>query len=68
MNGAILSLCGGLLALGLLGLVHSQLRDALNFPPLLMEIQFLPLHMALALVLIPMLMGMAASWLAVRGQ
>ena len=68
VNGAILSLCGGLLALGLLGLVHSQLRDALNFPPLLMEIQFLPLHMALALVLIPMLMGMAASWLAVRGQ
>ena len=68
VNGAIVSLCGGLLALGLLGLVHSQLRDALNFPPLLMEIQFLPLHMALALVLIPMLMGMAASWLAVRGQ
>ena len=68
VNGAIISLCGGLLALGLLGLVHSQLRDALNFPPLLMEIQFLPWHMALALALIPMLMGMAASWLAVRGQ
>ena len=68
VNGAILSLCGGLLALGLLSLVHSQLRDALNFPPLLMEIHFLPTHMALALVLIPMLMGMAASWLAVRGQ
>ena len=68
VNGAILSLSGGLLALVLLRLIHWQIRDVLNFPPLLMEIQFLPWHMALALVLAPMLMGMAASWLAVRGQ
>lgn len=68
VNGAILSLSGGLLALVLLRLIHWQIHDVLNFPPLLMEIQFLPWHMALALALIPMLMGMAASWLAVRGQ
>ena len=68
VNGAILSLSGGLLALVLLRLIHWQIHDVLNFPPLLMEIQFLPWHMALALVLIPALMGMVASWLAVRGQ
>lgn len=68
VNGAILSLSGGLLALALLRLIHWQIHDVLNFPPLLMEIQFLPWHLALALVLTPALMGMAASWLAVRGQ
>lgn len=68
INGAILSLFGGLLALGLLSLVHGQVRDALNFPPLLMEIHFLSWQLMLVLVLAPTAMGIAASWLAVRGR
>ena len=68
INGAILSLSGGLLALGLLRLIHMQVRDVLNFPPLLMEIQFLPLELSFALVFAPTVMGMVASWLAVRRQ
>lgn len=68
LNGVILSLSGGLLALGLLRLVHAQLHDALNFPPLLMEIRFLPWELGLALLLVPALTGAAASWLAVRSQ
>jgi cell division transport system permease protein len=68
INGATLSLSGGLLALGLLFLVHMQVHDVLNFPPLLMEIQFLPWQLMLALLLAPTCMGIAASWLAVRGQ
>lgn len=68
INGALLSLSGGLLALGLLRLIHMQVHDALNFPPLLMEIQFLPLPLALGLLIAPTLMGIASSWLAVRGR
>jgi cell division transport system permease protein len=68
VNGAFLSLVGGLLALGMLRMIHAQVYNVLNFPPLLMEIQFLSWHLALALVLAPTLMGIAASWLAVRNQ
>ena len=68
INGALLSLGGGALALCLLRLIHTQIHDVLNFPPLLMEIRFLPWELAVALVVVPVLMGMAASWLAVRGQ
>ena len=67
-NGALLGFFGAFLALGLLSVVHAQIHDVLNFPPLLMEIRFLPWGLALALVTIPTFMGMAASWLAVRGR
>ncbi|MDR1359446.1 MAG: permease [Deltaproteobacteria bacterium] len=66
-GGAVLGLAGGALALGMLRLVHAQIRDALNFPPLFVEIVFPPQEFCLALVLVPALTGMAASWLAVRG-
>jgi cell division transport system permease protein len=66
-GGAFLGLAGGALALGLLRLVHLQIRDVLNFPPLLVAIPFPPQEFCLALVLIPAFTGMAASWLAVRG-
>lgn len=67
VTGGLLGLIGGALALLLLVFVHSQIHSVLNFPPLLMEIRFLPLELCLALTLVPALMGMAASWLAVRG-
>jgi cell division transport system permease protein len=66
VGGCLQGLGGGLLALGLLALLHRQIRDVLNFPPLLMQIYFPPWPSAMALVLVPMLMGGIASWLAVR--
>ena len=66
VSGGLTGLIGGALGLGLLALAHSQLRHALYFPPLLMEVHFLPHNLCLALVLVPCLTGMAASWLAVR--
>lgn len=66
VNGALQGLIGGSIALILLALIHTQLRDALNFPPLMMEVQFLSLGLCLCLVLVPAVMGMLASWLAVR--
>lgn len=67
-SGALLGFGGGGMALALLKLVHTQIGDALNFPPLLMEIRFPGWSLAVSLVLIPGLMGAAASWLAVRRQ
>jgi cell division transport system permease protein len=66
VSGAVVGLGGSLMAMGMLDLVHSRVRDALNFPPLLMEIRFPPMEMLVALVLVPTLMAAAASWLAVR--
>ena len=66
VGGCLQGLGGGLLALGLLTLLPGQIRDMLNFPPLLMQIYFPPWPMAVALVLVPALMGGVASWVAVR--
>lgn len=65
-GAATTGLGGGLLALGFLKLLHWQIRDVLNFPPLLMEIRFLPPGLALALVLAPMITAALAARLAVR--
>lgn len=66
VGGALQGVLGGVFALVLLRLVHMQVRDVLNFPPLLMEIRFVSWEPALALVLVPTLMGIAAAWTAVR--
>jgi len=68
ISGAIIGLSGGAVATGLLVLVHRQIKDVLDFPPLLMEIQFPPAPMLIALVAVPTLMAALASWLAVRGH
>jgi cell division transport system permease protein len=68
VSGGLIGFSGGCIALCLLRLLHSQIRDVLNFPPLLMQIYFLPWPLAAALVIIPTLMAVMASWLAVRGQ
>jgi cell division transport system permease protein len=67
VGGAVLGLAGGALALALLRLLHMYIHDALNFPPLLVEILFPPNEFCLALALVPAFTGMVASWLAVRG-
>lgn len=66
VGGAVQGAAGGGLALGLLHLMHSQIRDVLNFPPLLMEIRFLPWELCALLVAVPALMGIVGSWVAVR--
>ncbi|MDL2291496.1 permease [Desulfovibrio sp. OttesenSCG-928-F20] len=68
VGAAATGLGGGLLALGCLKLLHWQIHDALNFPPLLMEIRFVTPGLALALVLAPMLTAAIAARLAVRDQ
>ncbi|MDL2316171.1 permease, partial [Desulfovibrio sp. OttesenSCG-928-A18] len=50
VSGAALGFLGSLIAVLLLFLVYWQIRDALNFPPLLMEIRFLSLRFLLLLV------------------
>ena len=66
VGGAVLGFTGGGLALALLHFMHLQIRHVLNFPPLLMEIRFLPWELALLLVAVPTLMGIIGSWVAVR--
>jgi len=66
VGGCLQGLAGGGLALGLLYLVHGQIRDVLNFPPLLMQVYFPPWPLCLALIIVPAFMGGLASWLAVR--
>ena len=68
VSGGLLGFFGGSIALCLLRLLHFQIRDVLNFPPLLMQIAFLPWPMAASLVLVPTLMASLSSWLAVRGR
>ena len=66
VGGALQGIFGGGLALALLGLMHSQVRDVLNFSPLFMEIRFVSWEAALALLLGPTFMGIVAAWTAVK--
>lgn len=68
VSGTIVGIGGGLLAMGVLWLMHSRIKDVLNFSPLLMEIRFPPTAMIVAVVLVPALMAAIASWIAVRKQ
>ena len=65
VSGAAQGFFGGCFALTLLHFVHIHIKDVLNFPPLLMEIRFLPLELAALLVLVPTGMGILGSWTAV---
>ena len=66
MNGALQGFLGGLAALILLKFTQMSLSEMLNFPPLSFLIEFLPFRQILLLLLLPALVGMAASWLAAR--
>ncbi|CAK7001125.1 MAG: Cell division protein FtsX [Desulfovibrio sp.] len=66
VGGATQGFLGGCFALALLHFVHSHIKDVLNFPPLMMEIQFLPFPIAALLLIVPMLMGVVGAWTAVR--
>lgn len=66
VSGAAQGFLGGCFALTLLRFVHVHIRDALNFPPLMIEIQFLPPGLVILLLLVPTLMGVLGSWTAVK--
>lgn len=65
-GGAAQGLVGGGLALVLLKLAQSGVREALNFPPLFISIVFLPAGHGLGMVLAVGLVGAAGSWMALR--
>ncbi len=66
VGGAVQGLLGGLLALGLLKLVHLGLQNTLNFPPLWIQIPFLSLHEILGMFGVLMLVGIVSSFVALR--
>lgn len=65
-GGFIQGLVGSMSGIGLLMLVHSFTAEALNFPPFLIQIQFLPYDQLGMLVGAVTLVGMASSWVAVK--
>lgn len=66
IGGAVQGFFGGVLGLFLAWLCYTQLKPLFNFPPLLSELVFIPLHEAILLIVIPMCMGIIGSFFAVR--
>ncbi len=65
-GGFIQGLLGSGSGIGLLAAVHSVTAEALNFPPFLIEIQFLPYDQIALLAGCVTLVAMASSWVAVK--
>lgn len=65
-GGFIQGLIGSLSGIGLLSVVHALVADALNFPPFLLEIQFLPWEQLAVVAGCVTLVSMASSWVAVK--
>ena len=66
IGGGAQGLLGGLAGTALLYGAWLFLHDVLNFPPLFLQLEFLPLYLAGALALTPALMGVISSWAVVR--
>ncbi len=66
VGGAVQGLVGGVLAVGMLKVAQLSLHDILNFPPLFLQVQFLPLEQAAVLVAVLTAVGIVSSWVAVR--
>ena len=65
-SGFLQGLTGAAAGLGLLAGVHALAADALNFPPFLIQIPFLPLEQLLMLAAGVTLVAMTSSWVAVK--
>jgi cell division transport system permease protein len=65
-GGLLQGVLGSLAGIGLLKGVHSVAADALNFPPFLIEIQFLPLEQLAILAGAVTLVSTLSSWVAVK--
>lgn len=66
IGGALQGLVGSALALVILRFIHLQIHDALNFPPLLMEIQFLSWNTIILMLAVPAIMGVVGGWVGMR--
>jgi len=64
-GGLIQGLVGSAAGLGLLAVVHSMVAEALNFPPFLIEIQFLPWEQLAMLSGCVTFVAVISSWVAV---
>lgn len=64
-GGLIQGLGGSLSGIGLLAVVHSLVADALNFPPFMLEIQFLPWEQLAMLAGCVTFVSMISSWVSV---
>ncbi|MDR1489200.1 MAG: permease [Desulfovibrio sp.] len=67
VSGAVLGIGGGLFALLLLYILHAQIAEVLNFPPLFLRIHFPPPPMSALLVLAPAATAAISGALAVKG-
>lgn len=65
-GGFIQGALGSLAGIGLLTLVHSFTAEALNFPPFLIEIQFLPTDQLALLAGAVTLVSTASSWVSIK--
>lgn len=65
-GGFLQGVLGSALGIGLLGIVHSITADALNFPPFLIQIQFIPYVQLGLLAGAVTLVSMTSSWVAVK--
>lgn len=65
-GGFLQGLMGSLCGIGLLIVVHTFVADALNFPPFLIEIRFLPFEQLAMLCGCVTFVAMASSWVAVE--
>lgn len=65
-GGFIQGVLGSATGIGLLALVHSITAEALNFPPFLIQIQFIPLEQLAFLAGAVTFVSMASSWVAVK--
>ena len=65
-GGFVQGVLGSGLGIGLLALVHSFIAEALNFPPFLLEIRFLPLEQVAMLGGSVTLVSVISSWVAIK--
>ncbi|WP_316898065.1 permease-like cell division protein FtsX [Pseudodesulfovibrio indicus] len=65
-GGFAQGILGSALGIGILAVVHSLIAEALNFPPFLIEIQFLPATQLLALAGSITGVSILSSWVAIK--
>ena len=65
-GGFLQGIVGSALGIGLLAIVHSITADTLNFPPFLIQIQFIPFTQLGLLAGAVTLVSMTSSWVAVK--
>jgi len=64
--GGLQGLTGSALALFILRFLHLQVEQVLNFPPILMEIPFLPFQAILLMLAASTLLGVVGGWIGLR--